>query len=283
MSLRLIKPGASVALRHPKTGALIEPLFIRKNGTAVWPVLGASPDDPDDPKYTGEGDDEDDDEEDDEEEEEKPRRKAKARTSDDDSGDDDDDDEDNERSKASRQAKRYRLKLRETERERDTLNARIKELEDRDKPDDEVASRDLTEARSQIESLTEVNRVMAAQLAFFKSNQIDWIDPSDAFALAEREGLFDDVLDDDGTVDARELRRGLRDLAKRKPHLVKKIEDDPKGRARKSKDDEDEDDDEDEPSSRRSAAPMNGSRKGKRQAGPSRDVLAKKFPVLNRF
>jgi hypothetical protein len=31
---------------HPHTGALIEPLWIRPDGRAMWPILGASPDDP---------------------------------------------------------------------------------------------------------------------------------------------------------------------------------------------------------------------------------------------
>jgi hypothetical protein len=148
-----------------------------------------------------------------------------------------------------------------------------------------VVSQDLTEARSKVESLSEVNRIMTAQLAFFKTPAgIEWVDPSDAFALAEREGLFDDVIDEDGTVDTRELRRGLRDLAKRKKYLVKNADDD-KARGRKStdKDDEDDEEEDEEPRSRRSAASMNSSRKGSKTKGPDRKELAKKFPVLNRL
>ena len=83
---------------------------------------------------------------------------------------------------------------------------------------------------------------MFAQLAFFKNNTVDWADPTDAFALAERAGLFDEVVDDDGTVDERELRRSLRALAKSKPHLVKRVEDN-KASGRKSTDDKDEEND----------------------------------------
>jgi len=124
---------------------------------------------------------------------------------------------------------------------------------------------------------------MTAQLAFFKSNTVPWIDPTDAFALAERAGLFDDIVDDDGTVDERELRRALKDLARRKPHLVRKLEDDPKARGRKSKKDEDEEDEDDEEQgSRPSASKLNGKRKGS-SSTVDRAALAKRYPVLNRM
>lgn len=294
MSLRLIKPGmpgADSVKIHPKTGEAIEPLYVRKNGTVVWPVLGAASDDPDDPSFTGEGaDDEDDDEDEEDDEEDEPKSKkrpakktTKSKAKDDEDEDDDEDDEDDRPTRPERQAARYRTRLRQQEKENAELRDRLKALEDKDRKPDEVASRDLTEARETVDKLTSANRQLTAQLAFFTTNTIDWIDPADAFALAEREGLLDDVIDEDGTVDKRELRRGLRELAKRKKHLVKSDES-PKARGRKTtdQDDEDEEDDE-EPRSRSSASSMNGSRRGKRGAAPSRDELAKKFPVLNRL
>lgn len=273
MSLRLTKPGASVALRHPKTGEILKPIFITKHGKAVWPQLGASSDDPDDPAYGGgEGgnrhedvDDEDDDEdEEDQDEDDKPRSKK------------DEDEDDKKPTRPERQAARYRTQLREEQRKTAELENRLRKLEDSDKPADEVMTRDLAEARSQIESLTEVNRIMTAQLAFFKSNTVDWADSSDAFALAEREGMFDELIDDSGNVDAAELRRSLRDLAKRKPHLVKKSTEDPKARGRRSKDD---DEDEDKEQRSKSASSMNGNRRG-REKTPDRAALAGRFPVL---
>lgn len=285
MSLGLIQPGASVALRHPKTGAILAPLYVRANGTAVWPVLGASSDDPDDPAFTGEGDDDDDsddedddpdDEEDDDDEDDKSRRrkrpvkKTKAK-----SDDDDEDEDDDKRPRAVRQAAKYRTERNAARQELATLTARLKAIEDREKPTDEVVAEDLTEARSQVESLTEVNRIMTAQLAFFKANAgVDWVDASDAFALAEREGLFDDIVDEDGTVDTRELRRALRDLARRKKYLVKPEK--AGGRAAADKDDDEEDEDE---RPRRSARTGNTRRKGTTGTA-NRAALEKKFPVL---
>lgn len=280
MGLGLIKPGVRSAnltgKRHPHTGELIAPLGYLKNGTAVWPVLGASEDDDPD-NVPGEEDDDEDEEDDSDDGKGKPKPKPKI-------DDDDDDDEDGDaKFKAARQARRYRLALREEQKKTRELNDRIKALEDVDKPTDEVIGRDLSEARSKVEALTETNRIMQSQLAFFKTPVpgVDWIDSNDVFALAEREGLFDDVIDEDGTVDTRELRRSLKDLAKRKPHLVKKSEEDPKGRAR-GKDTDDDEDDDDEPRSRRSGAPMNTKRRGEPKT-PDRAALAKKFPVLGRF
>ncbi len=281
MSLGLIKPGMA-ALYHPKTGQAIEPIGFLKNGTAVWPILGASSDDVDDPAFTGEDDDTD--EDDDEEDEDpkgrgkRPAKKPKSKSDDEDDDDSDDEDEDPKPTRPERQAARYRVRAKEALERAEKAEARLKALEDKEKPTDEVVSRDLTEARTQVENLTEVNLVMSAQLAFFKSNKVEWIDASDAFALAEREGLFDDLIDEDGTVDARELQRGLRDLAKRKPHLVKTK---PVTKTSGPADDDNEDEDDEEPRSRRSAPGMNGRRKGKGQV-PSRDDLAKKFPVLGR-
>lgn len=295
MSLGLTKPGIRSAnltgKRHPKTGELLVPLGYLKNGSAVWPVLGAAPDDsdPDDPHFTGQDDDEDEDEDEDdseEEEEDNPKSRKKSSKSKSDDEDEDDDEEDARVHRASQQAKRYRLRLRDAERKNKELEDRLKTIEDETKAPDEVAARDISELRSKNEIQEETIRTMTAQLAFFRTSVpgVTWIDAADVFALADRSGLFDDVIDEDGTVDERELRRALKDLARRKPHLVKKDDDSPKARGRKSTDDsdEDEEDDDEEPRSRRSAGTMNSKRKGTKGMA-DRAALAKKFPVLQRF
>ena len=89
-------------------------------------------------------------------------------------------------------------------------------------------------------------------------------DSDDALRLIDLDEI--DV-DEDGTVDARQLRRALRDLAKRKPHLVKK-----KASGR------DEDDDDDKSTS---SSTMNGSRRGSKDPSKlDRATLAKRFPVI---
>lgn len=274
MSLGLTKPGLRsmdmTGKMHPITGLPLTPIGYLRDGTAVWPQIGAAPDptDPDDPDFTGEGgdddsDDDSEDDEDDEDDEPKGKKRPKKSTK-------DDEDDEEPKTRPERQAARYRVKLREAEAANRDLAARLKVLENKDKPADEIVAAELTEAKDRAAQLAEKNKSMTLELAFFKSNTIDWIDPADALRLVD----LDDVdVDDSGTVDAKALRLALRDLAKRKPHLVKKSKAEPE--------DDDDDDDDEEPRSRRSAPKMNGRRSGQGKQ-PSRAELAKKFPVLNR-
>lgn len=281
MSLGLTKPGMRSAdltgKIHPITGLPLVPIGYLRNGTAVWPVIGAAPDvdDPDDPNFTGEGGDDDDSDDDDSEDDKDNEPKGKKRPKDRSTKDDDEDDEDDESRvtpKSSRQAMRYRRELREEQAKNRDMAARLKALENKDKPADEVAAAELTEAREKAERLEAQTRNMTLELAFFKANTIDWVDAADALRLVD----LDDVeIDESGTVDAKALRAALRELAKRKPHLVKPTKAEPD-------DDEDDEDEDEEPRSRRSAPRMNGRRKGKDQK-PSRAELAKKFPVVGRM
>lgn len=279
MSLGLIKPGMrSVSLAgkvHPKTGELLKPIGYLKNGTALWPVLGASPDDEDDPKFTGEDQDEDDEEESEEDDDDDKSTKDKGKKSKDKgSSDDDEDEEDEEKlTRPERQAARYRTRLREQERENKELKDRLKALEDKDKKPDEIVSRDLQDAQSKVDRLSAANRNLLLENAFFRANTVDWVDPTDALRLID----LDDVdVDDDGTVDARGLRAALKDLAKRKPHLVKQAKS--SGRAN----DESDEEEEEEERPRRSARSVNGTRKGSKGTN-NKEQLAKQFPVLRNF
>jgi hypothetical protein len=269
MSLGLIKPGigsANLAGKlHPKTKEELQPIGY-VNGKAVWPVIGAASDDEDDPDFTGEGGSDDDEEDDEEDEDDKSKRSTsgKGKHSKDDD-DEDEEEEDKRPTRPERQAARYRVQLREAEKREAALAQRLKAIEDKDKAPDEIAERDKSEAERKAAALAEKNRSLTIENAFFKANDVNWVDPADALRLVD----LDDVeVDDDGTVDTKALRSALRDLAKRKPHLVK-----PKPRA------EDDDSDDDQGSS---APRMNGRRKGAGKT-PSREDLAKRFPVLGRL
>jgi hypothetical protein len=285
MSLGLTKPGMPGATRfypakHSLAGQPIEPIGY-VNGKAVWPIAGAAPDtdDPDDPDFTGSGggsaDDEDDEDEDEDDEPKSKKRPVKKAKKDED--DEDEDDEEEEKlTRPERQAARYRTRLREEERKNRELNERLKALEDKDKKPDEIAERDTREAREKAERLETRARQLTLENAFFRANTVDWVDPADALKLVD----LDEVdVDDDGTVDAVQLRKALRALAKQKPHLVKKA----KASGGADEEDDDENETDDEPRSRQSASTMNRQRKGTRGKAPSRQELAKKFPVLNRL
>jgi hypothetical protein len=268
MDLRSIKPGmlaASLAGKvHPRTGELLEPLGYTKSGVAIWPVIGGEGDDsdPNDPRFTGKDDDDPDDDED------------KHRKPDDD--DDDDEDDDNPRlARASRQAAKYRKQLREQEARNAELEKRLRAIEDKDKKPEEINNRELTEAKSTVDRLTQANRDLSLRLAIVTTPLpgVEWVDVEDTLALAERLGYLEDLeLDDDGNVDRKALRAALRELAKRKPHLVVK-----KAGGRKS--DQDDDEDEGDNGQGSSAPTMNGKRKGDRTTA-DREALKKRFPVL---
>jgi hypothetical protein len=269
MSQRLIKPGLLAASR----------IIGYHKGQPVWLAMGGAPedDDPNDPKFTGQDDDdadddesdEDESEEDDEDEDAKKKKKVKSKKDD----DDDDEEDDPKVARASRQAAKYRTQLRESQKQNAELEARLRAIENKDRKPEEIASEELTTERVKAEKLAARNRELTLQNAFLASNVVDWVDPEDALRLVD---LEDVEIDDDGTVDRKALRAALRDLARRKPHLVKSKAK-PSGKA---DEDDDEDDDADQ-GSRRSAAPMNGKRKGSRET-TDRAALAKKFPALQR-
>ena len=263
MDLRSIKPGmlaASLAGKvHPRTGELLEPLGYTKAGVAIWPVIGGEGDDsdPNDPRFTGKDDDDPDDDED----------KGKHRKPED----------DNPRlARASRQAAKYRKQLREQEARNAELEKRLRAIEDKDKKPEEINNRELTEAKSTVDRLTQANRDLSLRLAIVTTPLpgVEWVDVEDTLALAERLGYLEDLeLDDDGNVDRKALRAALRELAKRKPHLVVK-----KAGGRKS-DQDDDDEDEGDNGQGSSAPTMNGKRKGDRTTA-DREALKKRFPVL---
>lgn len=284
MSLRLTNTGPSAKVypaKHSLAGQPIEPIGYRQNGDPIWPIYGAAPDtdDPDDPDFVGDDDEEDDDEDDQEKDTKKSKRrpsKSKSKAKDDEDEDDEDEDDDEEedlppKARASRQAMRYRLEAKRLKAENDDFRARLKAIEDKDKKPEDLSAEELREAKQKADKLSAAQQRLVLENAFLRCNVVDWVDADDALSLVD---LSDVDVDEDGTVDRRALRAALKDLAKRKPHLVKKP-------TVSDQDDDDEDDDDQEPRSRRSGAPMNGRRKGTRQDA-SREALAKKFPVLGR-
>jgi hypothetical protein len=277
MSLRLIQPGRLAVdlsnMRHPKTGEFLRPLFHTKNGRPVWPVLGAGPDDPDDPDFTGEGgedddaDDEDEDDEDedeDDDEEDKKNKKVKGKKK---GKKDDEDDDEEEETYTKAQYEKMRNRMRAADRKSSDLEKRLKALENKGKPADEVKAQEDRERQERADKAESAARRLKLENAFLRSSDVDWIDPDDALRLVD----LDEVdVDEDGTVDRKSLRSALRALAKAKPHLVK---------SKKAGGQTDDDQDDDEPSSRRSGSKMNGKRKGSKNV-TNRDQLAKDFPIL---
>lgn len=299
MSQRLIKPGLSAAdlsgRVHPRTGEPLEPIgYI--NGRPLWPIMGAAPDpnDPDDPDFVGGGDDDDSDDDDESDEDDdtddedddtkgkkgkKPVKKAKHAK-------DDEDDEDDDDKPVYTQYEYDRVKTRmrkadqrasAAEDKNRQLEAEVRRLKAGKAKDDEKSKVDTddTDDRERRErDAKHAEQLATARLenAFLRARvDIEWHDPEDALAVGQRLGLFEDVLDEDGTVDRRAMARALKELAKRKPHLVKP----------KVSDQDDEDDEDEEPAARPVARKMNGRRKGSTTTA-NRQALENKFPALRK-
>lgn len=268
MSQRLIQPGRSAA----------GPIGHTRGGTAVWSLGGGKKAGSDPDVVPGADDDAGDDSDDDDDD---------GDDSDDSDGDGSDDDDDDDDEKPEYTATEYD-KIRKRMRAADQRAARL-EAENRtlkaQKPVkaapkkagapaadtapvvDDTATR---EAEAKAEKAEQRARKLAIQVAFTSANTINWYDVEDAKSNID----FDEIdVDEDGTVDQKQLARALRALAKRKPHLVKPP---------KAQSGTDDDDDTDAQSGAgQGASKMNGRRKGK--TTPDRAALASRFGVVNRL
>lgn len=200
-------------LIHPVTGDPLRAIYQTKDGTYRWPVLGGA---------DSESDDEDEDEEDDEDDDDTSGGSGsggsegtgeKGKTSEDDPA---------AGLKSALEKERERRKA--ARRERDELRGRLEQLENKDKPELEQITRERDTLKSENEALRETVTSGSRRLAFLSVAGLDWADPEDALAIAERRGLRDVEVDDDGEIDSSEVQRIAKELAENKPHLLRKQE-----------------------------------------------------------
>lgn len=205
-----------------------------------------------------------------------------ADDSDDDGQDDDNDDADegdDEESALQKRIdelnaenKRRRVKAREQRQQIEDLQKQINELksgkgkgkDDQEGDGDTADTAKVAELEKDRESLMSDNDQLRIQLAFVSSTKHQWLDPDAALRLAD----LSDVEIDGGKVEG--LDDALDALAKAKPYLLKKADDDA--------------DDEDEQERRRTR--RTGQRTGSGRQGSSgsanRDKLVAKYPALRR-
>jgi hypothetical protein len=231
----------------PRTGECLRPLGV-VGGRTVWPMMGASPDDPADEGGDGGGSGDGDDPE---------------GGGDDEGGDGSDKGDPKAKIDALNDEKNRHVKRRqEAEKERDALKAKLDELEGKDKSELEKVTARVTELESENKVLTTSLNDSRLENAFLLDNTYQWHNPRRALSLAD---LSDVEIDDDGTVHG--LKEALKALAKSDAYLLKNK-------------DEDEDDDKEEP-----VATTGSTGKSKRQkdkADAAQDALVKKYPALNR-
>lgn len=193
---------------HPRTGQPIQPLYTRANGSVVWPVMGASPDDPSNGGTGGDG------------EPGNGTGEGEGGNSTGQQGSGTNDGGEGEKPVSRADFERLERHLAEADKKRQQAEDELKKINDAKKDD-------LTKAQERVAELEQANSAKdneIAQLrldnAFLRSNEIEWHDPKAAMLVAEREGYLEGVVKD-GKVDEKALAGKLKELAKVKAYLVK--------------------------------------------------------------
>lgn len=189
---------------HPRTGEPIEPLYTRPDGRIVWPLMGASPDDPSNGGTGTEG---------------------QGGTGDEGGegaeGGEGGEGSDGDKPVSRAEFDRLQNHLREADRKRAAAEEALKKIEDAKKDD-------LTKAQERLAELEKANEAKDGEIAqlrldnaFLRSNEVTWHNPKHALKLAETEGYLEGIIKD-GKVDEKALGGKLKEFAKANEHLVKK-------------------------------------------------------------
>lgn len=249
-----LSESAVARLIDPRTGEAVRPLGFTSKGRAIYPIMGASPDDPS--SEEGKGTEDDDPE----------GGKSEGGDGEGDSDKSDKDKDGNPDAKIEdleQEKERHYRRRKEAEKRAEELAAELAELKGKDTPEQEKLQTRVTELETSLEATTQQLRESRLQVAFLKDNSYDWHNPGRALAIAD---LGEVEIDDDGKVHG--LKKALDSLAKSDPYLIKE-----KGSSK---------DEEKEPPS--TGDPKNPSKKekSKQSQDAARDALLKKYPSLRR-
>jgi hypothetical protein len=124
------------------------------------------------------------------------------------------------------EAEKLRKRLVAADRNQSALQQKIKEFEDKDKSEAERLQSENESLKMERDQLAGEVSGLRLQNTFLMSNTYAWDDPEYALDFAQRKGYLDDVIADDGSVDAKALGKALDKLAKDKPKMIKGESDD---------------------------------------------------------
>lgn len=208
-SLRL-SDEATRGLVHPHTGAPLVPIGTRRDGSPIWPIMGASEDDDENEK--DESDDDPADEDDETGDEDDP--------ADGESDEQDDAPASKELVAKNRELieekKKARKRAQDAEQRANDLEQRLNKLENKDKPETDLLKSENETLKSENTSLRETLQQSRLENAFLSDNSFEWHNPSHAMRLTD---LSDVDIDDDGSVTG--LKEALEATAKEYPYLLK--------------------------------------------------------------
>jgi len=196
----------------------ISPLsYVRKDGSLAYlPFVGGGAEDDDNDAGAGSGSDD--------------KGGAGAEGSNE-TGDDSDEDEDADGAMPDN-IKKILLKNRRITRDAEAAKraaekaaaealAKAKEYEDKDKSELEKLTAERDELKAEREKLAADNKRLALQQAFHNDKSVTWKDPEDALDLAlSKYGLGDVEISEDGRVDAKAIKKLVKELSSDKSYLV---------------------------------------------------------------
>jgi hypothetical protein len=182
----------------------IEPIAALEDGTLIYPIMGSE----DDPEEQGDGDDDEgdsdnddgDEDESEKDKDEKPKRRPKSKET------------------PEQKVRRLNAENKARREELEAAQARLREIEDKDKSELEIVKRDFEEYKSKHESSEQRIQDLLVENAFLKldRDKYNWHDPDDVIDKIRK----DVTITDDGEVDG--LEDAVKALAKSKPYLLKK-------------------------------------------------------------
>lgn len=189
---------------HPRTGEPVLPLYMRHDGRFVWPVMGASPDDPNSGGTSGDGE---------------PGGSGEGTGS---TGEPAGGNEGGDADKPVSRAEFDKLQqhLSEADKKRTAAEAKLKEIEDGKKDELTKATEKVAELEKSLQARDSELVALRLDNAFLGVNDVTWHDKKVAMREAKAEGYLDEVVKD-GKVDEKLLGKKLQELAKAKAYLVK--------------------------------------------------------------
>lgn len=169
---------------------------------------------------------------------------------------------DPEKKRLSDEAAAHRVKAKELQTALEQAQAKLKEIEDKDKDELTKAQESVKTLNETVEKLQSQVKTQAVKLAFYDSGEAaKYRNPARALRLLD---LDDIEPDDEGQVDASEIKKRSEALLKSDSYLAKS----------------DDDDEAEAGATDASGAPMNGKKGSKKEL--DREKLASKYPALRR-
>lgn len=187
-----------IRLYHPRTGAPLVPIGHRRDGSPIWPILGASPDDDSNDDGPDDGDDAD-----------EPGDDAGSDEQDDDGADQLGDAGKKALDRMKAQRNDARRENRELKRQ---LEEAIRKPDGEDGPDLEQVKAD-----ARREAIAAANKRIIRSEVRAAATAAAFNDPADALQYLDLDAF---EVDDDGNVDPEEIGDAIAELLKTKPYLA---------------------------------------------------------------